>query len=319
MVLKRKLLKVLHEAIVELLLSLGARVDTTNDAGLTSLHKACQFNAPAVCFMRLRIITHSPCQIAGRRLDAGANVNQRDASGNTSLHFCCANGHGACAQLLLSRGADANAANARGGASPVWCVRCWMSGQGRGADQEISKLALGGAQACLQSGGGRCRVQRRSRQVSAGAEAGPPDHQHVSGRVEAYFGVVRGMGADAVKPIDGSSIAIWACALSIDAAIPAAWLGTSSSASRSWPAHRHDWPCNGVSNTRPRESVSSAALGPARAVRAEARARASRRRRMSARDESGLCIKSKNRLRDYCTSNERMNWRTERAAQWNGR
>ena len=41
-------------------------------------------------------------------------MNQRDASGNTSLHFCCANGHGACAQLLLTRGADVNACNARG-------------------------------------------------------------------------------------------------------------------------------------------------------------------------------------------------------------
>ena len=38
-----------NEEIVALLLSLGARVDIANDAGLTALHKACQYNSPAAC------------------------------------------------------------------------------------------------------------------------------------------------------------------------------------------------------------------------------------------------------------------------------
>lgn len=44
-------------------------------------------------------------------LSYGADMNARNASGNTPLHVCAVNGQESCARLLLFRGADKKALN----------------------------------------------------------------------------------------------------------------------------------------------------------------------------------------------------------------
>lgn len=41
----------------------------------------------------------------------GADMNSRNASGNTPLHVCAVNSQEACARMLLFRGADRSALN----------------------------------------------------------------------------------------------------------------------------------------------------------------------------------------------------------------
>jgi ankyrin repeat protein len=53
-------------------------------------------------------------EVAKVLLEAGADVNARDASQNTPLHYAALHGHTTVAKLLLEAGGDINARNRKG-------------------------------------------------------------------------------------------------------------------------------------------------------------------------------------------------------------
>ena len=59
-------------------------------------------------------------------LDAGADVNAANESGETPFSFACANNALQVAQLLYERGANINTVDAGGGSPLDWAV-CWSS------------------------------------------------------------------------------------------------------------------------------------------------------------------------------------------------
>ncbi|WP_207497129.1 ankyrin repeat domain-containing protein [Aridibaculum aurantiacum] len=86
-------------AVVDFLLSKGARAEMQDQAGNTALM--------GVCF-------RGYIDIAKKLLDVGAEVNQRNYQGATALTFAATFGHLEIAELLLQKGADMTIPDSRG-------------------------------------------------------------------------------------------------------------------------------------------------------------------------------------------------------------
>ncbi len=86
-------------AVVEFLLSKGARAEMQDQAGNTALM--------GVCFRGYK-------DLVPILLKSGPDVNQRNYQGATALTFAATFGHLEIAQALLEKGADINIADARG-------------------------------------------------------------------------------------------------------------------------------------------------------------------------------------------------------------
>ena len=76
-----------------------ATVGATDLQGWQEVHQAC----------RNGLVAHLE-----QLLYYGADLNSRNASGNTPLHVCAVNNQESCARTLLFRGADKNALNFAG-------------------------------------------------------------------------------------------------------------------------------------------------------------------------------------------------------------
>ncbi|GFY38792.1 SH3 and multiple ankyrin repeat domains protein 3 [Trichonephila inaurata madagascariensis] len=82
--------------LTEILLHDHAFIGTCDPQGWQEVHQACK---------------HGLVQHLEHLLFYGADMNARNASGNTPLHVCAVNDQESCARVLLFRGADKNALN----------------------------------------------------------------------------------------------------------------------------------------------------------------------------------------------------------------
>lgn len=88
-----------HLAVVDFLLSKGARSEMQDQAGNTALM--------GVCFRGYK-------ELVPRLLEAGADVNQKNYQGATALTFAATFGHIEIAEALLNKGADIQVPDSRG-------------------------------------------------------------------------------------------------------------------------------------------------------------------------------------------------------------
>jgi len=88
------------EAVVQVLVKVGANIEAKDNYGWTSLHWASE-NGHAAVVQTL--------------LQHGADVAATDKRGRTSLHFASMSGHAAVVQTLLQHGADVAATMFEGG------------------------------------------------------------------------------------------------------------------------------------------------------------------------------------------------------------
>jgi ankyrin repeat protein len=91
-----------HLEVARMLLERKADVNALNDKGLNSLHRASHssWSGDAVIAQLVQLL-----------LDYGADLNTRDNSRNTPLHFAASKGHLEVARILLELKADVNAPN----------------------------------------------------------------------------------------------------------------------------------------------------------------------------------------------------------------
>ncbi|GIL69535.1 hypothetical protein Vretimale_13554 [Volvox reticuliferus] len=118
-----------HEAVVDLLLQLGARVAETNSGGRTALHYAASKGKTGV---------------VRQLLVAGAPANAADATGSTPLHRAASAGKLEVVKVLLELGRAALDPQDKTGATPLFvAVQCDQANvafylAGRGAGLEIA-------------------------------------------------------------------------------------------------------------------------------------------------------------------------------------
>ncbi|GLI62660.1 hypothetical protein VaNZ11_005335 [Volvox africanus] len=118
-----------HEAAVDLLLQLGARVGDTNSGGRTALHYAASKGKTA---------------IVRKLLAASAPVNAADATGSTPLHRAASAGKMEVVKVLLDQGRAALDPQDKTGATPLFvAVQCDQANvafylAGRGAGLEVA-------------------------------------------------------------------------------------------------------------------------------------------------------------------------------------
>jgi len=116
-----------HQAVVELLIKMGANIAAKDSARGTALHEA--VNREHEVIVRLLI-------------EAGAEVMAKDNSNLTALHFAANNGNQAIVRQLLKNGADVTAQNLSGDAPFNIAYR-----KGHG---EVMRLPIiGGAEAAV--------------------------------------------------------------------------------------------------------------------------------------------------------------------------
>jgi len=77
-------------------------VNATNHKGSTPLHFACYSDCPAAKQLVQSLLRHD------------ANIESRDARGNTPLLVCCLSGRDDIIDLLLEQGANPNVKNSDG-------------------------------------------------------------------------------------------------------------------------------------------------------------------------------------------------------------
>ncbi|XP_014668975.1 PREDICTED: SH3 and multiple ankyrin repeat domains protein 3-like [Priapulus caudatus] len=75
------------------------------------LYKALHMDEKQLKQLHTKVCKHGFAQHLDLLLFYGAEMNAKNASGNTPLHVCCINNQDSCARLLLFRGADKNAQN----------------------------------------------------------------------------------------------------------------------------------------------------------------------------------------------------------------
>ncbi|KAG2494023.1 hypothetical protein HYH03_007948 [Edaphochlamys debaryana] len=120
-----------YEAVVGLLLQLGADVDTANSGGRTALHYAASKGKAAV---------------VRQLLSAGAQVDVRDTTGSTALHRAASAGKIDCVKALVEQGKASLSAQDKTGATPLFvAVQCdqasvafYLAAKGRPASLEVA-------------------------------------------------------------------------------------------------------------------------------------------------------------------------------------
>lgn len=122
---------------IRVLISEGADVNAKNEAGLTSLFRACYRGHLEIVTLLVEAgadvnvkekegvtplmsaaIGYSTPEIVTLLIDAGADVNAKNKYGETSLMFACDRGHLEIVTLLAEAGADVNA-KCLGGKTPL--------------------------------------------------------------------------------------------------------------------------------------------------------------------------------------------------------
>ncbi|KAG0594602.1 hypothetical protein M758_UG092100 [Ceratodon purpureus] len=98
-----------RDAVVEVLLALGADVGAGNVGGRTALHYAASKNY---------------VEIARMLIKAGAKVNRKDGVGCTPLHRAASAGHAEMCEVLLEVGADVEATDRMGQTPLMHAVIC---------------------------------------------------------------------------------------------------------------------------------------------------------------------------------------------------
>ena len=98
-----------RDAVVELLLALGADVAAANKGGRTALHYAASKNHVEIAHMLIK---------------AGAKVNRKDGVGCTPLHRAASAGHAEMCEVLLEAGADIEATDRMGQTPLMHAVIC---------------------------------------------------------------------------------------------------------------------------------------------------------------------------------------------------
>jgi pectate lyase len=112
-----------HKDVVELLIAKGADVNAKNGPGQTSLDIAINRNRKDIVELLvekgdiLRSI-HEAARFGALAkvrslIEKGNDINEKDASGKTPLHYAVGNGHKDVAELLIAKGADVNIKNSR--------------------------------------------------------------------------------------------------------------------------------------------------------------------------------------------------------------
>ena len=127
--------------VVNLLLSRGVNVNVKDNRGYTALAHAIEARYPEVeeaLLSRpdldpnvgglldrpilLAYVWRDNKKATERLLALGANVNLRDADGDTALHGAAESGNVEIMQLLLDKGADPNTRNKQGGTPLMWAA-----------------------------------------------------------------------------------------------------------------------------------------------------------------------------------------------------
>jgi uncharacterized protein len=116
---------------MKLLLEHGALVDLPQVAGATPLMVAVGLGANSIDTRGKFRTELDAVASAQALLDAGADVNARDANGRTALHAAAALGYNDVVRLLVERGADVAAKDAEG-STPVDAANGKLRGRGRG-------------------------------------------------------------------------------------------------------------------------------------------------------------------------------------------
>jgi 26S proteasome non-ATPase regulatory subunit 10 len=98
-----------RDAVVEVLLALGADVGAANQGGRTALHYAASKNHVEIAHMLIK---------------AGAKVNRKDGVGCTPLHRAASAGHAEMCEVLLEAGADIEATDRMGQTPLMHAVIC---------------------------------------------------------------------------------------------------------------------------------------------------------------------------------------------------
>ncbi|KAN0137681.1 Ankyrin repeat-containing domain protein [Lactarius tabidus] len=147
-----------HLEVARMLLRLKADVNSQNDEGLTPLQRASQVRREGQQdIMRLLLdhganvdmrdnsgntalhfaVSEGHPDIMRLLLDCDANVNMRDISGNTALHVAASEGHLEVARILLKLGANVNSQNDMGLTPLQRASQGWRKGQ-----RDIIRLLL---------------------------------------------------------------------------------------------------------------------------------------------------------------------------------
>jgi ankyrin repeat protein len=88
-----------HFDVVDMLISMGSRIDMQAGDGMTALMKACLYS------------TDKHIDIVARLLNKGASVNIKSNNGRTALYYAAEKDHMVLIQMLLSKGADVDIKN----------------------------------------------------------------------------------------------------------------------------------------------------------------------------------------------------------------
>jgi ankyrin repeat protein len=118
-------------AVMKLLLEHGALVDLPQVSGATPLMVAVGLGASSIDTrgkFRSELDALASAEVL---LDAGGDVNARDANGRTALHAAAASGYDDVVRLLVERGADI-AAKDVDGITPLDAANGKLRGRGRG-------------------------------------------------------------------------------------------------------------------------------------------------------------------------------------------
>jgi 26S proteasome non-ATPase regulatory subunit 10 len=98
-----------RDAVVEVLIALGADVGAANNGGRTALHYAASKNH---------------IEIANLLIRSGAKINKKDSVGCTPLHRAASAGHAEMCEVLLEAGADIEATDRTGQTPLMHAVIC---------------------------------------------------------------------------------------------------------------------------------------------------------------------------------------------------